>query len=154
MRIGRKGLSDIVTNVLIILLVLVAIGIIWYFVSPFIRSSAGSVQGTQDCLTIALTPVSCVHKSGTTGAYNVTFRRDAGAGNLKEVKLIFKDANGATVVANTTNFPQQFESRVLTDLPNSTSTTVYTQVDIAAVVSTDDPAGRTCDPRGTPVQCA
>jgi hypothetical protein len=91
-------------------------------------------------------------RNGPTGNYNVTFRRDAGAGNLKEVKLIFKDASGATVVANTTNFPQQFESRVLTNVPSTTGT--YTQVDIAAVVSTDDPAGRTCDPRGTPVQCA
>ncbi|PIN90233.1 hypothetical protein COU60_01985 [Candidatus Pacearchaeota archaeon CG10_big_fil_rev_8_21_14_0_10_34_76] len=87
----KKGLSDIVTNVLIILLVLVAVGIIWAFLNPTIRTGAGQLGGAADCLTVQLEPVSCDWQAGN---QRVTFevKRNAGSGSLKDIKLIV--ANG------------------------------------------------------------
>lgn len=86
----KKGLSDIVTNVLIILLVLVAVGIIWAFLNPTIRTGAGQLGGVSDCLTIQLEPISCV-SNGLTST-QVKFERGAGSGTLKSVKFVFQNA--------------------------------------------------------------
>lgn len=153
MILSRKGLSDIVTNVLIILLVLVAIGIIWAFVRPTINQGAGQLQGQNECLTAELEAVSCDMISSTN--YTVTYRRSSGSGDIQAIKFIFKDANGnSKVITESTagNIPEELESRTVLDVnPDGT----YTSFDTAVVVRiASDPNGRTCDARATPVVCA
>ena len=89
---NRKGLSDVVTTVLIILLVLAAVVIIWSFVQPAIKRSASQVTG--DCINLKIEPTSCKLIGNE---YNVSYKRDAGTANLRDVKFVFGQ-NGLDVV--------------------------------------------------------
>lgn len=149
---SRRGLSDIVTNVLIILLVLVAVGIVWYFVQPFIRGSAGNIEGSQDCLTIDVVPVSCVENAP--GDYNVTVNRNSGGGTLQQLKLVFADSTGNTKVVSQDTTMSEFESDVFNNVLTTPGVADAANLKIAAVVQiTNDPAGRTCDIRPAVVAC-
>lgn len=149
---SKRGLSDIVTNVLIILLVLVAVGIIWYFVQPFIRQGAQGIEGSKDCLTISVTPVSCMYNTTSTN-YTVVLNRDTGSGSLQGVKLIFSDGTNTRVVTRSATL-SEFESATYvltsTDVPITAS-----ELSIAAIATIEnDPNGRTCDAKPSKVQCS
>lgn len=156
---SRKGLSDIVTNVLIILLVLVAIGIIWAFVRPTINQGAGQLQGSNECLTIDLSAVSCTYHSVSHTA-DLTYKRTTGDGTIQEVKFILKDASGNSKVIGTSlaaDIPAVLETRSKTAAdftgfaPAANSQVTF---DTAVVVQIpSNPAGRTCAPREAPVVC-
>ena len=97
---NKKGLSDVITNVLIILLVLIAIGIIASFVIPMVRNAGNQAQTVQDCLNVKVTPVSCkLTTNGVIGS-NITYsiNRASGLCNVKDVKLIFEKQDGSTDV--------------------------------------------------------
>jgi len=83
----RRGLSGVVTIILIILLVLVAIGIIWSAIRPPIEEVGERISG--DCLTLNVEPLSCTDNGN--GAYTVNFIRNAGAGTLSDVSVVFYD---------------------------------------------------------------
>ena len=59
---NKKGLSDIVTTALIILLVAVAVAAIWAFVSPALRGTGIQFTKTQVCISNVIEPITC--KSG------------------------------------------------------------------------------------------
>ena len=54
---NRKGVSEVVANVLIVLLVIVGIAVIWSVVKPTIDKSSNAVRS--DCFTVQVEPVSC-----------------------------------------------------------------------------------------------
>ena len=54
---NRKGVSEVVANVLIVLLVIVGIAVIWSVVKPTIERTADTVQS--DCFTVQVEPQSC-----------------------------------------------------------------------------------------------
>ncbi len=110
---NRKGLSDVVTNVLIILLVVVAVGMLWAFVSPMFTRSGEKISQQQACLSMSLEVTKCA--LGATDA-TVGVKRSAGVVTLKEIKIIFQKADGST----------QVES-VVADLPGELETKLYTK---------------------------
>ena len=63
---NKKGLSDIVTTALIILLVAVAVAAIWAFVSPALRGTGIQFTKTQVCISNVIESITC--KSGTASA--------------------------------------------------------------------------------------
>ena len=106
----KRGLSDIITNVLIILLVLVAVGIIWAFVRPAIQGGAQQVAGASDCLAVNVVPTACSNTvtGATTGAdlWNVTVSMGTGStANIEELKFIFRDSTGAVVATKIEQMP-------------------------------------------------
>jgi|SRR3989344_1332862 len=147
MAILKRGLSDIVTNVLIILLVLVAIGIIWLFVRPFIQAGAGGVAGADQCLTVSVEPVKCVGQT-------VTVVRNQGSGDVLGVGIQIKDVTDGNL--------KTMVSSSLAEL-NSLPITVGANLDLEAgdkvrafaVVKTTptDTVGRTCAVGITEVTC-
>jgi len=93
---NKKGLSDVVTTVLIVLLTLVAIAILWSFLQPMFTRSGTKIQQAEACLTASLEVSSCTVTS-------VTVKRNAGDVNITEIRFIFEKADGSTsVVANST----------------------------------------------------
>ena len=56
---NRKGLSDVITTVLIILLVLAAVVLIWSFIQPAIKGGVQSAAGQTACFGLDVSPVSC-----------------------------------------------------------------------------------------------
>jgi hypothetical protein len=91
---GKKGLSDIVVTLIIVLLSLVAVGIVWLVISRIVQSGASGLDINAKCLSVAVDVESAVCVPGATNhACNVTFSR-AGTGGTDEiggVKLVFRD---------------------------------------------------------------
>lgn len=101
---NKKGVSEVVANVLIVLLVIVGIAVIWSVVKPTIDKGAQGVQA--DCFTVSVEPVSCAI-AGTTATVNV--KRNPGAGDFTNVDVVLENAAGdtrkvspATAVSSTT----------------------------------------------------
>jgi len=65
---NKKGLSDIVTTALIILLVAVAVAAIWSFVAPALRGTGTQFTNTQVCVSNIIEPITCK----TTGPADAT----------------------------------------------------------------------------------
>lgn len=100
----KKGLSGIVTSVLLVLIALMAIGIIWNFTRPFVdeTSKAASVQ---DCLSSDISAVRCIYSGNNSQGYYATLlmRRGPDSINLAGIKIIFESANRATKTLNWEN---------------------------------------------------
>ena len=126
----RRGLSDVVTTVLIILVALGAIGIIVGFLMPMIKQ--GSSQITSACMTLQLEPTKCTYNSTTQEAH-VLVKRNTGDAELKEVKVVFYAASGETETKNMTSIPGILETKLL----NKTTSLIPKEVKVAGVVITE-----------------
>ncbi len=148
---SKKGLSDIVTNVLIILLVLVAVSIIWLFLRPTIQGGAGALGGASDCLTVQVEPVTC---APTATDISVTVRRGAGTGALEDLKVIFDTAGVRTVVD-----ASDLGAFELNELESTTYTFTDAgllgadSVTVAAVVSDGSGGQKTCSESTVKATC-
>ena len=101
---NNKGLSTVVTTLIIILLVLVAVGIIWGVVNNLLGKSKGTIESSTKCLDLELRATKVIEgnasvNSSDMGNYNVTLQRSA-SGDTEEVyaKLVFYNAGGNTPV--------------------------------------------------------
>ncbi|MBU3907323.1 MAG: hypothetical protein KKA64_03675 [Nanoarchaeota archaeon] len=84
---GKKGLSMVVTSLILILLVLVAIGIIWAVVYNLIKEGAENVS--LDGFTVSLEIKSA--KVYDNGDITANVKRTSGAGELSGLMFIFSD---------------------------------------------------------------
>jgi len=92
---NNRGLSDVVTTVLIILLAIAAVSIVWGFVSPTLKG-AGEKLST-DCISLELMPKACTI-TGTTA--EVTYQWKAGDG-LTGVNVAVSDGSNSAVADGT-----------------------------------------------------
>jgi len=69
---GKRGLSEVLATLMIILLVLIAIGIIWLVVRSVVQGGADEIEISQKCLNVELEAVSV---KVVAGDYDVTVRR-------------------------------------------------------------------------------
>ena len=92
MRYNKKGLSTVVTTLIIILLVLVSIGIIWVVVRNVIETGTGEFDAATRCLKIDIraTSVDC---GGSVNSCNVTVERKAGGAEIGGIKIVFKNTS-------------------------------------------------------------
>jgi len=97
MKNNKKGLSTVVTTLVIILLVLVAIGIIWIVVRGAIEEGTGAIDSSVKCLEIDViaTSVICSSDMGF-DICNVTLDRSATGDDMGGVKLVFKNTTSST----------------------------------------------------------
>ena len=79
----KRGLSDVVTVTLIILLAISAVVIVWVFVRSTLLKVGGQIEGGQ-CISIDVKPVSC---TGGTGV--VIVANGPGDTIVQKVKLIY-----------------------------------------------------------------
>lgn len=87
-KFNKKGLSEVVTAILVILLVLVAISIIWVVVSRFMNQGAAEIGNSADCALIQLSITSA--QNLTTNQYSIGVSRGTGGpANVEKVKLFF-----------------------------------------------------------------
>jgi hypothetical protein len=93
--VNKKGISDVVTTVLIILLALAAVVIIWAFVRPTIQDTSQNINVASDCLKTEIKPVSCSNTNGV-----VVQLVSRGASEIKTVKAIVTAPDGSTTVVN------------------------------------------------------
>ena len=88
---NKRGLSDVVTTTLIILLVVVGIAAIWAFVSPSIRGTGTQFTKTQTCISNQIDVMTCKPGTAAAGNWNkdAAIRRSLVDGNavLQDVKV-------------------------------------------------------------------
>lgn len=76
---NNKGLSTVVTTLIIILLVLVAVGIIWGVVNNLLKKGEGEVSSSTKCLGLELRATK-VNQTAL-GNYDITLTRTASGGD-------------------------------------------------------------------------
>jgi flagellin-like protein len=144
---NKKGISEVVTTVLIVLLTIVAIAILWGFLQPLFTKSGVKVQMAEQCLSVSLEVTSCVNNAAT-GPTNVSVKR-TGAATLKEVKVILTKPNGETVAISQVA-PDELETKLYSNLLAGTKAT---SVSVAAGIADAQGAVNYCTPT-QPVNCA
>jgi len=96
---NKRGLSDIILTLIMILLVLVAVGVVWAVASGVINKGAGKVDLGTRCLDVDIKAIAL--KTGTLipSSYNLTLTRGAGGDNLAGVKIVlFSDSNNTGLI--------------------------------------------------------
>jgi len=93
---NKKGLSTVVTTLIIILLVLVAVGIIWIVVRGIIETGADTVDYSVKCLEVDVRATAVTNCAGDPVLCDVTLERKAGGENIAGVMLVFRDTTGAS----------------------------------------------------------
>ena len=88
MRGNRKGLSTIVSTLLILLLVFVAVGILWSVVRTFIQSGSEEVSLGKFTLDLQIDSVAV---NDTNNTVYVKVQRNVGTGNFSALKFVFSD---------------------------------------------------------------
>lgn len=135
---SKKGLSDVITTVLIILLALAAVVIIWQFIKPAIENTGPEIQCRTKCVSVTVSPASCIKNAN--GNYNVTVKND-GSDPIKSTKLILVNSNAETNVT---------EGGALTAFGTNAVNNFYfaggaKEFKVAPVVALDDGTSCTCD---------
>ena len=93
---NRKGLSAVVTTLIIILLVLVAVGIIWVVVRNVVETGAGQIDVNTKCIAVDVRAVS-VNETDP-GNYTVSLNRRAGGDDIGGIKVnVFNDTASSGV---------------------------------------------------------
>src|SRR3989344_7892247 len=145
----NKGLSSVITQVLIILVAIVSIGIVWIGVRAIIGSLGDGENNNQlGCVGLSLEPTMCANLSG--GRYQVGVIHGADSRNLSDIVFVFTNGSISTTLrmadAISGRIPGQLEGGSF--VFNLSSWGVANRVDVAGVLS-----GGICAPSGTPVSC-
>ena len=143
---NKKGISDVVTTVLIVLLSLVAIAVVWSFLSPLITRSGTQIAQTEACLSASLEVSGCKITDTT---YNVNVKRNAGAANIASIKLIFGKEDGSTIVNTQDSAPEELGTSLYSIEPGESAK----EVSVAAGILDSKGVVGYCTP-SQPVNCA
>ncbi len=90
----KRGMSLIVTSLIIVVLVLVAIGIVWVIVRNIIEGGVEQIDYNSKCLEVNLRATAVMNTGGTN--YDITMTRSAGGSDVGGVKLVFFNVAGET----------------------------------------------------------
>ena len=93
---NKRGLSEIVTAILIVVLVIIAILIIWAILKPMIKSGSEQVHESKVTILLDIIPAdSYLDKEANEGKgeVGIKVKRQAGRGNLAGIKFIFHKGN-------------------------------------------------------------
>lgn len=134
-RLNKKGLSGIVTTVLLIMLVFIAIGAVWVVVGNLIEKSSEGIS--LDLLTLDLEIVSA-KINFSNGVATVRVKRNVGGGDIVGIKFIVEDNFGTDIFEEKFGSFQELEERTFTlDLTQSEFLTLYEihKISIASIYS-------------------
>src|SRR3989344_3774400 len=98
---NKKGLSDVVTTVLIVLLVLAAVAAVWAFINNLIQEGGRAITAEAQCANLKVEPVACTI-SGTTATATVTAQWTSGTlpagASISGITTSIVGGNGARTV--------------------------------------------------------
>jgi len=89
---NKKGLSTVVTTLIIILLVFIAIGIIWIVIRNVLEGGVTEIDYANKCLAVSIqvTNRACSGVAGNQSC-NITISRGAGGDPISGVKVVYSD---------------------------------------------------------------
>ena len=95
-RKNQRGLSAVITSMILILLVLTSIGIIWVVIKTFIEQNKEEIQYKSQCIGIDLqiTNIECSNSGeGSNYKCNITLSRGTGGGDFNGLRIIFSNSD-------------------------------------------------------------
>jgi len=132
---NKKGLSAIITTLLVVLLVLVAVGIVWAVVRNVISGGVEDIELNNKCLNVDMRATAVVCTGANPDVCDVTLERTgSNTDEIAGVKLVFRDSTAGTnsgvidpAVENVEHLAGEIASAVATTLvaPDSLEVTVY-----------------------------
>jgi len=144
---NKKGLSDVVTTVLIILLVLAAVGIVGSYVLKMINQGGEKISGASICSSLQVEPKNCTQiQSGSGGKWtvSVTASKKGTDATIKSIGVILYKSDGTSVSQTATAIPKFLETSEIYSLGNLGSNPSYAGVSVVPTITTDDGADVTC----------
>ncbi len=149
---NKKGVSEVISTVLMILLVIVAVGAIAAFLVKFLRSGSDEVAQSQACLALDVNVKSCQYDSDA-NSLSVTVARDRGENlNIVELKVFAAGTGGENVTLINQDIPGLFESRVYS-ANTLTSGVAVASASVAAKLENTDGKQSYCA-KSVPVSCS
>ncbi len=96
---NKRGLSTVVTTLIIILLVFIAVGIIWVVIRNVIQGGTENVDWSSKCLEVSVESTKLTCTSATNPAVNpdvctVSMVREAGGEAIAGVKVVLSGTGG------------------------------------------------------------
>lgn len=143
---SKRGISQVVTTLLFVLIALGAVLLVWTLVKGLFTSSSEQITVDEACLKLELEALTCDLTANT-----VSFKRgnkDPGM-PVAGVKLIFEDATGESETADATIIPGLLESKS-DAIPALTITPV--KFAVAGVLTADSGEDRAC-PSSAQIVC-
>ena len=92
----KRGLSNLIATVLIVLLALAAVAIIWGFLRPTIEGTGPQIDLGIKCVEVEVEPTACVSDSAS-NEVNVTVKLKAGTASDIIAAVDFDDGSSASV---------------------------------------------------------
>ncbi|MBX4211974.1 hypothetical protein KW787_00765 [Candidatus Pacearchaeota archaeon] len=89
----KKGLSDIITTVLIILLVLAAVVIVWSFIRPAIKNAGEGIESDSLSTVLTVIPDSIAYNPSSKSIRFIV-KRGIGGGEMVGFTIILEDSDG------------------------------------------------------------
>ncbi len=110
-RLNKRGISQVVTTLLFVLIALGAVLLVWTLVRGTITTSSDQIKVDEACLKLELEVVSC--SLDVAGNPTVTYKRgnkDPGL-TVADVRLVFTDANGESTSVQNNVIPGALETK-------------------------------------------
>jgi len=102
----KKGLSMVITTLIMVLLVLVAIGIVWVVIKNMISESVDEVSLGKITIDLKIENVDIKE-----GNIRINVKRNAGTGNLTGIKFIISDGTNIEVIEKNTSMKELGEKK-------------------------------------------
>lgn len=135
---NTRGLSTVVTSLIIILLVLVAIGIVWVVVSGMLKSTGTQIDISSKCVTSLLSVESATCASAVNCTVGV---KRTGGYSLNGTKVVFSNSVGTSTQFDIVGDPGVLKSMNL----NPGTTGVPTKVSVVGYFNdADTGVAQTC----------
>jgi flagellin-like protein len=143
----NKGISGVITVLIIVLLALVAAGVVWVVISGTVEEAGGEVTGKTACLGINLNIKSAADCEAGSTECDVVVERKSGGDNLYGVRVIITD--DASTLSGDAEEPMEI---LETTTINATGTALAgnaTTAKVSALVSDGEGGYSICDPCDT-----
>ena len=156
----KRGLSQVVTTLLFVLLALGAVLLVWNLVRSQITAGSSQIAATSACLKLELEPVRCDFDTFADTA-DVLFKRgnqDPGM-ELTDVKLLFLLQGGTNLVrdAASTSIPDLLETKLDTatglGIDAFEEDTFPDEFSVTGILTDADGVEHTCTETGLTVKC-
>ena len=148
--IKKKGVSDVVSTILIVLLAVAAVAIIGAVVLRNVGDSGSKIEGQTSCTNLEVSAIKCVYDDADSKGINLTYSRGARGSELTLSKMIL-------VVENTAGTSLLNDTAVLNPLQSVTGnftrvSGIPSKFSVAGVIRTNDGRDVTC-PASVKVDC-
>lgn len=118
---NKRGLSEIVITLIMVALVLVATGLVWFIVNGIIQGNQGKINVGAKCFDVNIQDTVLKCSGANNATCDVTVKRNAGGDSIAGVKLIFTNSS------KTQNFVYDLPGDI-TPLQTKTQTAIATGI--------------------------